>query len=283
MPLVTNLDELKRGQAAGYAVPLFVTFEPLATDGMIAAAEEKRAPMILAFYDGMIEKADADAFAAYVRTKAARAAVPVALMLDHGASFEQCVRALAMGFTGVMFGGSRLPVDDNIARTREVVRAAHAVGALCEGEIGQVGSGHNYDEFGARGQGFSDPAEVERFVAETGVDCVAIAIGTAHGEYNGEPKLDLDRLAAIRKRVGVPLVLHGGSGLSEEQFRAAIAGGVAKVNIFTDLGLTCARRLAATAKREKPSYFDFTAEIVESFRDRSGYYMDLFGASGTAR
>ena len=282
MPLVSMLDDLKKAQAGGYAVPCFDVFEPISVDGMLAAADEKRSPVILAFYDFFVDKPNAKAMVAYIRTQAERAAVPVSLIVDHGATLEVCIRALHLGFTDVMFDGSRFPLDENIAATRDAVRTAHAVGAACEGDVGHVGAGSEYATFGALGKGFSDPAEVERFVAETGADSLAIAIGTAHGEFNAPPRLDLGRLAEIRRRVPVPLVLHGGSGLPEELFRASIAGGIAKINIFTDLAITCARRAAAVAGREKPLYFDFINEIRESFRERCGYYMDLFGSSGKA-
>jgi len=283
MPFVSVLEGLKNARAGGYAIPCFNVFEGLAADGVIAAAQEKRSPVITAVYDFFVDKPNAPGLVAFVRTQAERAGVPVSMIVDHGGSFEVCVRALRLGFTDVMFDGSRLPLEENIAATKAVVRLAHAAGAACEGDLGHVGSGSEYATFGALGKGFSDPAEVERFVAETGVDSLAIAIGTAHGEYNAPPRLDLDRLAEIRRRVPVPLVLHGGSGLPEELFRAAVAGGIGKINVFTDLGITCARRVAAAvAAKEKPSYFDIIGELRESFRERCGYFMDLFGSSGKA-
>jgi len=282
MPFVSVLEGMKKAQAGGYAVPCFNVFEALAADGIIAAAQEKRSPVITAVYDPFVDKPNAAALVAFVRTQAERAGVPVSMIVDHGGSFDVCMRALRLGFTDVMFDGSRLPLDENVAATKAVVRAAHAVGAACEGDVGHVGLASEYATFGALGKGFTDPAELERFVAETGADSIAIAIGTAHGEYNAPPKLDLDRLAEIRRHVPVPLVLHGGSGLPEELFRAAVAGGIAKINVFTDLGINCARRVAAVAAKEKPSYFDIIGEMRESFRERCGYFMDVFGASGKA-
>jgi fructose-bisphosphate aldolase class II len=217
-----------------------------------------------------------------VRAMAQDAAVPVSIILDHGASFEHCVKALALGFTDVMYDGSMLPLEENIANTRLVVRAAHAVGAGVEAELGHVGVGHTYTEFGAQGKGFTDPAAVERFVAETGVDFLAVAIGTAHGMYDGEPRLALDLLAEIRERVEVPLVLHGGSGLADDQFRAAIAGGIAKINIFTNLALEATRRVVDAAAQEDASLFTLTAQIREGFREASAHCLDVFGAAGRA-
>ena len=130
--------------------------------------------------------------------------------------------------------------------------------------------------------GFTDPAQVERFVAETGVDILAVAIGNAHGLYHGEPNLDIALLREIRSRVNVPLVLHGGTGIAPEQFRAAIAAGIAKINIATDLYVTTTRCVAGAVKDEKVSYFELGKMMTESFRQRCGYYLDLFGASGKA-
>jgi fructose-bisphosphate aldolase class II len=145
-----------------------------------------------------------------------------------------------------------------------------------------VGRGREYEDHETRRQGFTDPDAVERFVAETGVDLLAIAIGTAHGLYAGDPQLDFDLLREIRARVDLPLVLHGGSGVTEEQFRTAIAGGISKINVATDLFVTTGRRLVEAAQAEGVSYFALTQAAVASFEERCGYYLDLFGASGNA-
>jgi fructose-bisphosphate aldolase, class II len=209
--------------------------------------------------------------------------VPLSLMLDHGASFEICIKALRLGFTDVMIDHSSLPIEENIAITKMVVRAAHAVGAGAEAELGHVGSGQEYQDFGAQRGGFTDPASVERFVAETGVDMLAIAIGTAHGLYKGTPQLDLELLDEIRKRVDIPLVLHGGTGLSEAQFRGAISRGISKINVATDLFVTSAQRICAQAQKDpNTNYHTFARIPYEAFRERCGYFLDLFSASGQA-
>ena len=161
-----------------------------------------------------------------------------------------------------------------------MVRAAHAAGCGAEAELGHVGRGTEYDVFGGRRKGFTDAATVERFVAETGVDFLAVAIGTAHGLYKGDPLLDLDLLADIRRRVDIPLVLHGGTGLTEAQYRAAIDGGISKINIFTDLAVTAGKEMCAVAASDKPSYFAIGDAAREAFRQRCGYFSDLFGATG---
>jgi ketose-bisphosphate aldolase len=181
-----------------------------------------------------------------------------------------------------MYDGSKLPLEENIATTKLVVRAAHAVGAAVEAELGHVGVGRTYQEFGGRGKGFTNPDDVERFVQETGVDFLAVAIGTAHGLYDGEVNLALDLLAEIRERVSIPLVLHGGSGLSDDQFRAAVAGGIAKINIFTNLAVEASKRLIEGAQEEKASYFSLTRQIREAFRGQCAHCLDVFGTTGKA-
>jgi fructose-bisphosphate aldolase class II len=282
MPLVSIGQELERAQQGRYALPLFDTFDMRSTDGMFLALEEKRAPAMVAIYSEAMERPNARAFAAYIRVRADDSSVPVSLMLDHGSSFEQCMKAISYGFTDVMYDGSRLPLAENINSTRAVVRAAHAVGVCVEAELGHVGSGSEYQSFGAQRSGFTDPDSVERFVGETGVDFLAIAIGTAHGLYDGEPQLDIDLLREIRARVDIPLVLHGGSGLSESQFRTVIAAGISKINVATDLFVTAGKRLVEMAQVGDVSYFAMGEAAVDSFQERCGYYLDLFGASGQA-
>jgi len=282
MPLVSILGELKKAQENGYAIPCFDTFEMLGTQGIFDALEEKHAPGIIAIYSGMLDKTNPRAFANFVRAMAEETTAPVSIILDHGASFEHCMKALSLGFSDVMYDGSKLPLEENIANTRMVVRAAHAIGAAVEAELGQVGSGRNYQSFGAKGKGFTDLDAVEKFVEETDVDFLAVAIGTAHGQYEGEPKLDLDLLAEIRERVNIPLVLHGGSGLSDDQFRAAIAGGICKINIFTNLVMEASKRMIEGAKAEGVSCFTLTTQMREAFQYQCERLLDVFGTTSRA-
>jgi fructose-bisphosphate aldolase class II len=283
MPLVSILDDLKKAQAGQYAVPLFDTFDMMATQGILNALEEKQAPGILGVPPTALDGPEARGFIALVRTMAQDASMPVSLMLDHGSDFEHCVKALALGFSDVMYDGSRLPLEENIANTRLVVRAAHAVGASVEAELGHVGRGDEYQSFGARRHGFTDPNTVERFVAETGVDSLAVAVGTAHGLYDGEPKLALDLLDRIRERIDVPLVLHGGSGLSDEQLRAAIRHGIDKVNLFTFLTVSAKRHVLEAIADEGFSYFDVIRAVSDGFQEECERLLDVLGASGRGR
>ncbi len=279
MPLVSIFDELKKAQAGGYAIPCFDTFEMHGALGILDAAEEKRAPVMIGLYTAMFDRPNPRALTDYVRALAEESTMPVSILLDHGASLAHCVRALHIGFTDVMYDGSKLPFAENVATTRTVVQVAHAVGAAVEAELGHVGVGNNYSEFGAQGKGFTDPDLVERFVAETGVDFLAIAIGTAHGLYDGEVNLALDLLAEIRARVDIPLVLHGGSGLSDAQFRAVAAGGIQKINIFTNLAVESRRLLLQEARSETASLASMTAQIRAAFRAECSRLFDVFGAT----
>lgn len=282
MPLVSFQGQLQTAQAERYGVPCFDTYEQLGTQGIFEALEAKRAPAIIGLYTQLMDEAHGRAFTAFVRAMAEDASVPVSIILDHGASFEHCVRALRWGFTDVMYDGSKLPLEDNIANTRLVVQAAHAAGAAVEAELGHVGSGSEYRLFGGQGKGMTDPATVARFVAETGVDVLAVSIGTAHGLYDGEPTLALDLLADIREQVDIPLVLHGGSGLSDDQFHAAIAGGISKVNIFTNLAVAAADGVVANLAAGNRSMRGVTTPIQAAFRAECQRLLDVFGASGRA-
>jgi fructose-bisphosphate aldolase class II len=269
MPLVSIVEQLKRGRREGYAVPLFDTFNMETTEGMFLALEETRAPGMIAIYSGLLERPNAPALAAYLRERASKAPGPVALVLDHGQSFEHCMMAIKLGFTDVMYDGSRRPIEENIETTAAVVRAAHAVGVGVEAELGHVGSGKEYQEFGARRLGFTDPDTVAPFVEQTGVDFLAVAFGSAHGVFQGQPQLDLALLEEIAGQVEIPLVMHGGSGLSEEQFRGAIECGVAKINIATDLFQEATRRVLGAARNGDANFFDFSRHVTEAVCERA--------------
>jgi fructose-bisphosphate aldolase class II len=282
MALVSILDELKTAEKGGYAIPCFDTFEMMGTQGIFDALEAQRAPGIIGLYSGMLDRPYARPFCAMVRAMAEDATVPVSLILDHGADFEHCMKALHYGFSDVMYDGSKLPFEENIANTQLVVRAAHAVGAAVEAELGHVGVGRDYQSFGAQGKGFTEPAAVVEFVEKTGVDCLAVAVGTAHGWYDGEPRLAIDLLTEIRASVDIPLVLHGGSGLSDDQFRAAIGAGISKINIFTNLAMAAGEHMLEAAEVEERAYFNIVRAIPEAFQGECERLLNVFGTVGKA-
>ncbi|NLX42167.1 MAG: class II fructose-bisphosphate aldolase [Chloroflexi bacterium] len=283
MGLESFVGLLQRANREGWGIPLFDIFEREGTDGIFAAAEAKRAPTIVGTGGHIFDRPGGPEFMGYLVARARSATVPITVYLDHGDSFERCIQALRLGFTDVMFDGSRLPIDENIAITKKVVQAAHAVGAGVEAEIGHVGQGSQYESFGSQREGFTKPDDAERFVAETGVDILAVAIGTAHGPYRGEPKLDYELLAEIHRRLPeIPLVMHGGSGLSDEQFRTAIRTGISKVNIFTDLAQSATAAVQEIAAREHANIMAMSNAFRDAFQSRSEHYLDVFGTSGRA-
>lgn len=234
MPLVTTKELLLDAQKNHYAVGAFNAENMEMVQAIVAAAEELHAPVIVQTTPGTLKYASPEMFYANVAAAAKAASVPVVMHLDHGSSFELALRAFRAGYTSVMIDGSHSGFEENIALTRSVVAACHAGGVSVEAELGKVG-GKEDDLDGGCGNGYTDPAEAAEFALRTGVDSLAVAIGTAHGVYKGVPKLDVDRLSEIRKVVSIPLVLHGTSGVPDDAVRECIARGMCKVNYATDL------------------------------------------------
>jgi fructose-bisphosphate aldolase class II len=202
---------------------------------IITAAELENAPVILQASQGAIKYAGLSYIAALAKAAVAGTSIPVALHLDHGTSFEQALRCITAGFSSVMIDGSRLPFAENVALTKHVVGVAHVLGVSVEAELGKIGGTEDDISVSEAEAFFTDPDEAARFVAETGIDSLAVAIGTAHGRYKGEPRLDFDRLDQIAARLEIPLVLHGSSGVPPEAIREAVRRGIRKVNIDTDI------------------------------------------------
>jgi fructose-bisphosphate aldolase class II len=227
------LDEAVRG---GHAVGSFNTYNLEITRAIIAAAEARRQPVFLAVGSGALEHGGFAPLAQLVLAAAREAKVPVAVHLDHSPDLATCERCARAGFTSLMIDGSHLPFEGNVLLTREAVELAGAIPV--EGELGGVAGGEDSSGVQETAIPMTDPAQAEAFAARTRAASLAIAIGNAHGFYKGEPRLDFERLAAIRERVTVPLVLHGASGLSDEDLRRAIALGVRKINVNTEIRYT---------------------------------------------
>jgi fructose-bisphosphate aldolase class II len=236
MGLVSITELLQRAEEGGYAVGAFNCNNMEIVQAIMAAAEAERAPVILQASQGAIKYAGLSYIVAMAREAAEQATVPVALHLDHGTDFNQVMLCIRHGFSSVMIDGSRLPLPENIALTKKVVEVAHAVGVSVEGELGRIIGTEDEVQVSEREALFTDPEEARQFVQETGVDALAVAIGTAHGRYKGKPQLDFPRLARIKEAVGgVPLVLHGSSGVPDEDIRKAVELGVRKINIDTNI------------------------------------------------
>lgn len=233
--LLTGKELLLDAQKNKYAVGAFNVNNMEIIQAIINAAEELNSPVILQASQGGIKYAGIEYIANLGKLAGRNAKVPVALHLDHGTDFDQVMLCLRHGFTSVMIDGSRFPLEENIAFTKKVVDIAHAVGVTVEAELGKIGGTEDHITVSEKDATFTDPEEAKRFVEETGVDYLAIAVGTAHGVYKGEPKLDFDRIKAIREIVDVPLVLHGSSGVPAEALQKAISLGISKINIDTDI------------------------------------------------
>ncbi len=239
--LVTGNELLLQAQKNKYAIGAFNVNNMEIIQAIISAAEELNSPVILQASQGGIKYAGIDYIAGLGKIAGRNANVPVALHLDHGTDFDQVMLCLRHGFTSVMIDGSRFPLKENIEFTKRVVDIAHAVGVSVEAELGKIGGTEDHITVDEREATMTDPEEARIFVEETGVDSLAIAVGTAHGVYRGEPKIDFDRIKAIRELVDVPLVLHGSSGVPEESLRRAISLGISKINIDTDVRATFAK------------------------------------------
>ncbi len=235
MSLVTVSELLQRAEAGGYAVGAFNCNNMEIVQAIIAAAEAERAPVIIQASQGAIKYAGLNWIVGMAKIAAEQSKVPVALHLDHGTSFEQCVKCIQAGFSSVMIDGSKYPLEENIALTNKVVEVARAVGVSVEAELGRIGGTEDDISVDEREAMLTDPQEAKKFVDSTGVDSLAVAIGTAHGQYKGEPKLDFDRLVKIKELVKIPIVLHGSSGVPDEAIKKAISLGVRKVNIDTNI------------------------------------------------
>ena len=304
--LVTNKELLQRAKREAYAVGAFNIQNLESLLAVVEAAEEERSPVIVAVTPGAIKYAGLNYLARLVKTAAEASPVPMSLHLDHGEDVETVKKCLEAGFTSVMIDGSHLKFEENIALTKRVVDMAHPKGVSVEGELGRL-AGIEEKTVEEREAVLTDPKEAEEFVKRTGVDALAVSIGTSHGAYKfkGEPQLDFERLRLIRERVNVPLVLHGASsvpqwiiekatkygaelagakGIPEDHIKKAIALGITKINIDTDL------RLAFTATvREvlanSPKEFDprkILGPAKEAMKEVVKAKMRLFGSSGKA-
>ena len=272
--LVGLKEILVLAQAGGFAVPAFNVYNMETVIGCITAAEDLHAPVILQTYSRLFKEGSGYYLASSVLAAAKKAKVPVCFHLDHGASELETTRALRYGCTGVMIDASAMDFDRNVELTRKVVEAANYVEVTVEGELGHVGTVNDgcMDEF-------TEPVEAKCFVEATGVAALAVLVGTAHGRYKKPPKLDIGRIAAINEAVGIPLVLHGGSGIPDDQIRAAIRSGIRKVNFGTDV---CYAFLDAAFASSKDVYaIDlFMKDAVKSVASFAKEKIRLLGAEG---
>ncbi|HHT91678.1 MAG: class II fructose-bisphosphate aldolase [Bacillota bacterium] len=280
MALVTLEEILRSTRKEKYAVGSFNAANHSMAEAILSVSEELGLPVILGLAEVQFRYVDLERFVPYLRQRIEGMATPVALHLDHGLSLETVYRGLDLGFSSVMIDASSFPYEENVALTRQVVRRARSYGASVEAELGQVGGGEGNLEQGteADAAGYTDPSQARDFVENTGIDALAVSIGTVHGPFKGKPRLDLERLAEIRSLVEVPLVLHGGSGLSEDDFRRAVACGISKINVFTETSLGAAGALRELLAKGTPlGYPDLTTAAEKRIRDIVRGQLRVFG------
>lgn len=283
MALVTSKEMLSDAQKGGYAVGAFNVENMEMVKAVIGAAEELNAPVMLQTTPSTVKYGTLETYFAIVAAEAKKASVPVCLHLDHGSSFELAVQAIKAGYTSVMIDGSAEDFENNIALTKKVVDVAAACGIPVEAELGKVGG--KEDDLEAEADTNTDPEEAKEFVERTGVSSLAIAIGTAHGFYAGTPVLDKVRVSKVKELVDVPLVLHGASGLSEEDVKECVERGMCKVNFATELRVAYTQA-GQKLMKEKPETYDpkklgvvGMAAVKEIVKDR----MRMCGCEGKAK
>ncbi|HIC93804.1 MAG TPA: ketose-bisphosphate aldolase [Anaerolineae bacterium] len=282
MPLVTSKEILQRALADRFAVGAFNANNMEMVQAIIGAAQEERAPVILQVSQGAIRYAGLEYAAGLVKIAASMADIPVVLHLDHGTSFEQNVRCLRAGFTSLMFDGSKLPYEENVAITKKVCEIAHLVGIPVEAELGRVlkaTEGVTPEEVRAA---MTDPDQAKEFIELTGADSLAVAVGSVHAMRAREAELDIDRIEAIRQKTGVPLVLHGSSGVKHESILEAIEHGICKINVATYLNQAFVRGMREGLEK-MPDEVDprkFLAISRENVKEAVREKIRLFGASG---
>ena len=278
--MIVNLNDiLNDAQAKNYAVGLFNTTDTDMLEAAISAAEELHSPIIIGTAEVLLPHGELQLIAPSIIHASKNAKVPVVVHYDHGLTFEKCMEALKLGFSSIMFDGSAGDYSKNINDTAEIVKIAHSFGASVEGEIGHVGEASNNDNDIV--DMYTKVSEAQDYIKATGVDALAVSIGTAHGAYKSKPKLDLQRLNDIHKAIKTPLVLHGGSGLSDDDFRNSIANGISKVNIFTDLCLTGNRAMEKGLKENK-AYLEIRNMKVDEIKKEIMKKMILFGSNNKA-
>ena len=274
--LVGFKDILAMAEKEGYCIPAFNVYNLETVKGVINAAEKLRSPVILQFYSRLVTSKVAEDVAPIVLDMARKATVPVCFHLDHGAGECEVVRSLRMGMTGIMIDASMEELESNIEKTKNVVRLCDYVSVGVEGELGHVGKAADGDE-GVVTE-YTHPDEAKRYVEETGVCALAIMVGTAHGRYKKAPVLDIQRIQEIKKVTDAALVLHGGSGVPDEQIQAAIQAGIRKMNFSTDL---CYSFLDACRERDKSIVgIDlFMTEPIQKVQDFAEMKIKVLGAN----
>ncbi|MCI5528538.1 MAG: class II fructose-bisphosphate aldolase [Blautia sp.] len=282
--LVNMNDVLIPAKKGKYAVGLFNAVNLELARGIIAAAESSQSPVIMGTAEVLLPYGPLEEVSYYLIPMAKKASVPVVIHLDHGLKKETCLKALELGFSSIMYDCSTDSYEENVKKVKEMADIAHSYGATIEGELGHVGDNDGSAEGNsslARPEDFyTDPKMAKDFVEKTGIDALAIAVGTAHGAYKLPPKLDFERIRTIANTVDVPLVLHGGSGLTDNDFKRAIEEGISKINIFTDINIAAVEAEFKKFENMSKGIIDLIPAAVEAVKQETLKKMTLFSSVG---
>ncbi len=283
--LVSMKEMLQKARAGGYAIGAFNLNNLEFTQAILQAAQDEKSPLICGVSEGAAKYMGGyTVVVAMVKAlmKEYKMTVPVAVHLDHGSSFDACMKAMHAGFTSVMIDGSHHPLAENIALTKRVVDVAHALGITVEAELGRIAGQEDDLSVTEAEQAYAMPAECEELVRVTGVDCLAPALGSVHGPYKGKPKLGFERMEVIGRLTGVPLVLHGGTGIPLEDIQRAISLGTAKINVNTENQLASVRKVREVLAA-KPELYDprkYLGPARDAIKEAVIAKIREFGSSG---
>ncbi|MGF7087556.1 fructose-bisphosphate aldolase class II [Kroppenstedtia sanguinis] len=284
MSLVPMTEFLPRAKKEGFAVGQFNMNNLEFVQGIAAAAKAEKSPFIFGVSEGAMRYMGLEYVVAMAEIAAKEAEVPVALHLDHGSSFEVAMKCIQAGFSSVMFDGSHHPYEENIRLTQEIVKAAHAVGVSVEGELGTIGGVEDDVQVDEEKAALANPKEAIRFWEETQVDAMAIAVGTAHGMYKGEPKIHFNIIEEVAQNIDAPIVLHGGSGVPDSAIQESIRRGVGKINVNTESQVACTQ-VIRDLLMSQPDMIDprkYLGPGREAIQETVQGKMRLFGSSGKA-
>lgn len=280
--LVNMNDILLPAKEEHYGVGFFNAVNVEMARAVIETAEELHSPVMIGTAEVLLPTTNLNLVADYLLPMAREASVPVTVHYDHGLTFDRCMQALRLGFSSVMFDCSTKLYEDNAEAVAEMVKICHGMGVTVEGELGHVGDNEGAGKLAKPSDYFTDPDMAVDYVKKTGIDALAIAVGNAHGDYKFQPKLDFERISVISERTGLPLVLHGGSGLSDDDFREAVKRGICKINIFTDLDKAGKNGVARGLEEGAASMCSLIPYEIEAMKAVVSEKIYLFGSVGKA-
>lgn len=286
MTQVSLKEILTDAKERNYAIPCLFGGNPEMIIGQIMAAETEESPLILFYHERLVPKLSVESGIPLIVNAARTAKVPVATILDHGSDFKSIVRAIHYGVSSVMYDGSALPYEENLRRTREIVNIAHAVGVSVEAELGNIGgSAIEVGNADIPESIYTDPDMVVDFIAKTGADALAISFGNQHGLYPEKQKLDYERVKKIAALVQIPLVMHGGSGLSDNEYQKIVASGISKVNYYSAMARKAAENLREKVVKTGSAliFHDISDWMIDFYYYETQRLLGILGCAGQAR